>query len=208
MARPLCPRTSGAAGRLAVVPASLMSWRSCWQAAVRGRGCTCLLYCARLTTRRLPCPCPSHRIRPTSGRRRRGRALSTAGPKPCHAHVAATAPVHTLTPVPARPAAAGGGVVSAAATPGSMRPTPLDSAAAADLQDRTLPSRRAGPGCLDGRPTAYEPKVAPDQGTPSASYARGHAVPHYVVADHERGIEPRATGRRMLARPAAHGTHR
>ncbi len=84
------------------------------------------LYCARLTTRRLPCRCRSRRIRPTSGRRHRGHTPSTAGPKLCRAHVAATAPVHTLTPVPARPAAAGGGVVSAAATPGSMRPTPLD----------------------------------------------------------------------------------
>jgi hypothetical protein len=39
-------RTSGAPGRLAVVPASLVCWRSCWLATVRGRCCTSVLYCA------------------------------------------------------------------------------------------------------------------------------------------------------------------
>jgi endoglucanase len=64
---------------------------------------------------------------PGHSSRRHGRSgPRTAGPKPRHARVAATALVRTLTPVPARPAAAGGDAVSAAATPGSMRPTPLD----------------------------------------------------------------------------------
>jgi hypothetical protein len=49
-----------------------------------------------------------------------------SGPEPRHARVAATALVRTLAPVPARPAAAGGDAVSARATPGSMRLTPLD----------------------------------------------------------------------------------
>jgi hypothetical protein len=39
-------RTSGTAGRLAVVPASSVCWRSCWLAAVRGRCCTSVLYSA------------------------------------------------------------------------------------------------------------------------------------------------------------------
>ncbi len=37
-------RTKGAAGSLAVVPASSVCWRSCLLAAVRGRCCTFLLY--------------------------------------------------------------------------------------------------------------------------------------------------------------------
>ena len=41
-------RTSGAAGRLAVVPASSVSSRSRRLAAVRGRCCTWLLYCGCL----------------------------------------------------------------------------------------------------------------------------------------------------------------
>jgi hypothetical protein len=38
-------RTSGAAGRLVVVPASSVCWRSCLLATVRGRCCTPVLYC-------------------------------------------------------------------------------------------------------------------------------------------------------------------
>ncbi len=38
-------RTRGAAGRLVVVPASSVCWRSCWLAAARGRCCTSALYC-------------------------------------------------------------------------------------------------------------------------------------------------------------------
>jgi hypothetical protein len=37
-------RTSGAAGRLVVVPARLVCGWSCWLATVRGRCCTLLLY--------------------------------------------------------------------------------------------------------------------------------------------------------------------
>jgi hypothetical protein len=39
-------RTSGAAGRLAVVPANSVCWWSCWLAVVGGGCCTLLLYCA------------------------------------------------------------------------------------------------------------------------------------------------------------------
>ena len=45
-ARASSSRTSGAAGRLAVVPANSVCWWSCWLAVVRGRCCTLLLYCA------------------------------------------------------------------------------------------------------------------------------------------------------------------
>ena len=37
-------RTSGAVGRLVVVPASSVCWRSCGLAAIRGRCCTSVLY--------------------------------------------------------------------------------------------------------------------------------------------------------------------
>jgi hypothetical protein len=78
-----------------------------------------------VSTRRLPCQCPCHRIRFPRGHRR-GRAPSTADLKPCPAHAAAIAPDPTSTPVPARPAAAGGGAAGAAAIPGSLRPTSID----------------------------------------------------------------------------------
>jgi hypothetical protein len=45
-ARASSSRTSGAAGRLAVVPANSMCWWSCWLAVVRGRCCTLPLYFA------------------------------------------------------------------------------------------------------------------------------------------------------------------
>jgi hypothetical protein len=48
----------------------------------------------RRIARRLPCQCP-HRIRPTSGRLRRGRRPGIAGPRPCLAYGAATGPVRT-----------------------------------------------------------------------------------------------------------------
>ncbi len=48
-------RTSGAAGRLAVVPASSVCWRSCWLATVRGRCCILLLYCACFIGSRAGC---------------------------------------------------------------------------------------------------------------------------------------------------------
>jgi hypothetical protein len=107
-------------GHLAAVPASLVYW----QAAVRGVAIPA--YCPAPTSPRGGCPCLTQ-THPGHSSRRRGRSgPRTAGPKPCHARIVATAPVRTLTPVPARPAAAGGDAVSAGVTPGSIPPTPLD----------------------------------------------------------------------------------
>lgn len=115
-------RTRSAAGRFAVAPASLVSCRSCWRRSFLVRAGPPCSYPPRGG-----CRCLSRRIQATSGRRRRDRTpSSTVDPKPRHACVAATALVCTSTPVPARPAAAGGGAVSARAIPGSMRPTPPD----------------------------------------------------------------------------------
>jgi hypothetical protein len=58
------------------------------------------------------------------------RAPGTAVPKPSCAPVAATVPVRTPTPVPARIAAVGGGAAGALATPGSIRPTAHEAATA------------------------------------------------------------------------------
>jgi hypothetical protein len=89
--------------------------------------------------RRSPCHFPSRRIRPTSGRCHQGQAPITADPEPRPAHVAGTASARTTTPVPAQPAAVGGGAVSAAATPGSIRPARPD-------KPGTRPARPRPPG--------------------------------------------------------------
>ena len=50
-------RTSGASGRLAVIPANSVCWRLWWLAIVRGRCCTCLLYSTCLICSRARARC-------------------------------------------------------------------------------------------------------------------------------------------------------
>lgn len=57
-------------------------------------------------------------------------APSRAIPGACCAHAAATVPVRTRTPVPARIAPAGGGAAGAPVTPGSIQSTALEAATA------------------------------------------------------------------------------
>jgi hypothetical protein len=94
----------------------------------------------------------------TSGRHRRGLTSTvTADPKPRRARVVATAIVRTPIPLPARPAAAGCGAVSARATPGSMRTTRfrrrrLGSTGAVKAGPARPPWRPVGPS-RDSSPT-------------------------------------------------------